>query len=322
MRLQVQENQDVLHLLMHLVLLADADVSRLPAIWAWKGVLQELLSLLSRKKKELIMGNLTYQILDFGEASLYKTAVIISGDHETAIVDAGFSLADGRRIVEAARATGKPVRTVFISGGDPDFYFGLQLIKEVFPQAQVLSTPAILAHIRETYQGKLSTWASQLGDNLPTEIILPDPVEGNSFAVEGQPFLITGSTAELPDHIYLWQPESRAILGGVFLFDGLHVWTADTGLAEQRTAWCGQLQRMLDQKPDYVVAGHRASAGKTDASVITYTLQYLTDFEQALAIAPDAASAQSRMQSLYPNKGFALALDLGTKVAKGEMKWG
>jgi hypothetical protein len=84
----------------------------------------------------------------------------------------------------------------------------------------------------------------------------------------------------------------------------------------------GQLQRMLDQKPDYVVAGHRASAGKTDALVITYTLQYLTDFEQAVTTAQNAASAQVMMQALYPSKGFALALDLGTKVAKGEMTWG
>ena len=87
-------------------------------------------------KKEVVMGNLNYQILDLGEASLYKTAVIISGDRETAIVDAGFSLADGQRIAEAAKATGKPVRTVFISGGDPDFYFGLQSIKAAFPQAK------------------------------------------------------------------------------------------------------------------------------------------------------------------------------------------
>lgn len=268
------------------------------------------------------MGNLTYQILDLSEASLSKTAVVISGDHETALVDAGFSLADGQRIVEAARATGKPVRTVFISGGDPDFYFGLQAIKAAFPQAKVLSTPAILAHIRETYQGKLATWAAQLGDNLPTEIILPDVIEGHSFSVEGQSFLITGATAELPDHIYLWQPESRAILGGVFLFDGLHVWTADTGKVEQRAAWRGQLQRMLDQKPDYVVAGHRTPDAKTDTSAITYTLQYLTDFEQAIATAPYAASAQARMQALYPDKGLALALNLGTKVAKGEMAWG
>ena len=79
---------------------------------------------------------------------------------------------------------------------------------------------------------------------------------------------------------------------------------------------------MLDQKPDYIVAGHRAADGKTDTSVITYTLQYLTDFEQAITTAPDAARAQARMQTLYPDKGLALALDLGTKVSKGEMTWG
>lgn len=268
------------------------------------------------------MGNLTYQILDLGEASLYKTAVIISGDHETAIVDAGFSLSDGQRIVEAARATGKSVRTIFISGGDPDFYFGLQVIKAAFPQAKILSTPAIIAHIRETYQGKLSTWASQLGDILPTDIIFPEPIEGNSFSVEEQPFFITGAAVELPDHIYLWQPESRAILGGVFLFDGIHVWTADTGKVEQRAAWRGQLREMLEHKPGYVVAGHRIPDGRTDASVITSMVQYLADFEQTVATAPDAASAQARMQTIYPNLGFPLALDLGTKVAKGEMKWG
>src|SRR5947207_9914666 len=43
------------------------------------------------------------------------------------------------------------------------------------------------------------------------------------------------------------------------------------------------------------MAGHRASGGKTGTSAITYTLQYLSDFEQAIATASDASSAKDSM---------------------------
>jgi len=41
-----------------------------------------------------------------------------------------------------------------------------------------------------------------------------------------------------------------------------------------------------------------------------------------VAASGDKSLARYAEVNSYPNKEFVMALDLGTKVAKGEMKWG
>jgi hypothetical protein len=45
-------------------------------------------------------------------------------------------------------------------------------------------------------------------------------------------------------------------------------------------------------------------------------------FEEELAKASDSATLIAAMTKRYPNAGMAIALQIGAKVAKGEMKWG
>jgi len=71
-----------------------------------------------------------------------------------------------------------------------------------------------------------------------------------------------------------------------------------------------------------VIAGHLAPGGSTDASAIRYTRDYLIAFEQALAQAADSAALVAAMTKRYPNAAMPVALQIGAKVAKGEMKWG
>jgi len=63
-------------------------------------------------------------------------------------------------------------------------------------------------------------------------------------------------------------------------------------------------------------------AAATDASAITYTRNYLVAFEEELAKATDSAALVTAMKRRYPDAGMGVALDIGAKVATGEMKWG
>ena len=45
-------------------------------------------------------------------------------------------------------------------------------------------------------------------------------------------------------------------------------------------------------------------------------------FEDELAKASNAAALIAAMQQRYPGAGMGVALDIGAKVAKGEMTWG
>ena len=51
-----------------------------------------------------------------------------------------------------------------------------------------------------------------------------------------------GHSRWLPSlHNYLWVPSLKAVFGGVLIFSGVHVWTADTEGADQRAAWRANL---------------------------------------------------------------------------------
>jgi glyoxylase-like metal-dependent hydrolase (beta-lactamase superfamily II) len=258
--------------------------------------------------------------LDFPVGSKNKTAVLIAGDTEVLLVDAGFTRADGHRLTAAVLDSGKTLTTVFISHGDPDFYFGAEVIADAFPDVTFLATPPVIEHIQHTYEGKLTAWA-HVGVNLPTRLVDIKPLTGD-LTFEGHRFELKGGHPDLHDRHYLWQPEHRAILGGVLLFHQEHVWVADTPTPQERHAWVTVLDEMTALDPQLVVAGHRLPGTPADASAITATRDYLITFEDQLAVATDAAELTDTLVRRYPDHGMLIAAQIGAKVAKGEMTWG
>jgi hypothetical protein len=71
-----------------------------------------------------------------------------------------------------------------------------------------------------------------------------------------------------------------------------------------------------------VIPGHVADGAAIDASAITYTRDYLLAFEEELRKATDSSSLVAAMKRRYPSAGMGVALDIGAKVAKGEIQWG
>lgn len=82
------------------------------------------------------------------------------------------------------------------------------------------------------------------------------------------------------------------------------------------------LDDMAARKPVIVIPGHLAPGASTDVSAITYTRDYLLAFEEELAKAADSSELIAAMTKRYPDAGMGIALQIGAKVAKGEMKWG
>jgi hypothetical protein len=108
----------------------------------------------------------------------------------------------------------------------------------------------------------------------------------------------------------------------VLIFAGVHVWTADTQGPAARATWIKNLDAIAARKSAVIVPGHMAPGAVTDASSITYTRDYLLAFEEELAKAEGSEALVAAMTRRYPNAGMGVALQIGAKVAKGEMKWG
>ena len=259
-----------------------------------------------------------------GEHGFFRAPVLISGARDAVLVDGGFTLADGKAVAEAIKRSGKQLTTVYVSQSDPDYYFGLAPIKAAFPAARFIAATATIEAIKASVEKKLATWGPQLKENGPqalADIVMPEPFDGNAITVEDQSIEIVNADG-LANRRYLWVKSLDAIFGGVLVFSGVHVWTADTATAEGRAAWVKTLDAMAARKPAVVVPGHMAPAAATDASAIRYTREYLVAFEEELAKAADSAALIAAMTRRYPSAGMGVALQIGAKVAKGEMKWG
>lgn len=267
---------------------------------------------------------LTYKHFPAGENGFFRAPVLISGAREAVLIDGGFTLPDGKALAEAIKASGKKLTIIYISQSDPDYYFSLAPIKAAFPEAKVIAASATIAAIKGNVEKKLATWGPQLKENGPqalADIVMPEAFDGRTLTVDGQTLEITDADG-LANRRYIWVPSLNAIFGGVLLFSGVHVWTADTQGAEGRAAWVKTLDAMAARKPAVVVPGHMAPGAATDATAIRYTRDYLVAFEEELVKAADSAALIAAMTKRYPSAGMGVALQIGAKVAKGEMKWG
>jgi glyoxylase-like metal-dependent hydrolase (beta-lactamase superfamily II) len=267
---------------------------------------------------------LTWKHFPAGEHGFFRAPVLISGAREAILIDGGFTLSDGKALAEAVKANAKKLTAIYISQSDPDYYFSLAPIKAAFPEAKVIAASATIAAIKGNVEKKLATWGPQLKENGPqalTDIVMPEAFDGRSLTLEGQTIEIADADG-LANRRYIWVPSLNAIFGGVLLFSGVHVWTADTQGAEARAAWVKTLDAMAARKPAVVVPGHIAPGAAIDATAIRYTRDYLAAFGEELAKTADSAALIAAMTKRYPNAGMGVALQIGAKVAKGEMKWG
>ena len=267
---------------------------------------------------------LQWKHLPAGERGFFRAPVLLSGATEAMLIDGGFSLPDGRAVVEAIKASGKTLTTIYISQSDPDYYFSLGPIKAAFPGAKVIAASATIAAIQASVEKKIATWAPQLKENGPqqlADIVMPQAFDGSTLSLEGHTIDIVAAQG-MENRRYLHVPSLNAVFGGVLVFSGLHVWTADTATPAARAAWVKNLDAIAARKPAVVVPGHMAPNGAIDGSAVGYTRDYLLAFDEELLKAADSAALIAAMTRRYPDAGLAAALQIGAKVAKGEMKWG
>ncbi|WP_064693485.1 MBL fold metallo-hydrolase [Rhizobium aegyptiacum] len=268
---------------------------------------------------------LSWKHFPAGSNGFFRAPVLVSGPSEALLIDGGFAYPDGRGLADAIKATGKRLTAIYISQSDPDYYFSLKPVLEAFPGTKVLAASETLAAIKGNVEKKLAVWGPQLKENGPqtlADIVLPEAFDGPSLTLDGETVEIVAAEAGLANRRYLWVPSLQAVFGGVMIFSGVHVWTADTQTEERRAAWVATLDKIAARKPSVVVPGHLTPEAATDLSGIAHTKAYLLAFEEELVKATDAAALKAAMEARFPGLGMGVALDIGSKVAKGEMKWG
>lgn len=262
------------------------------------------------------------EVFNPGKSGIFAvSSELLTGATDAVLVDAQFSTADAARLVEMVKASGKRLTTIYISHGDPDFYFGLETLHAAFPDARIVATPQTVAHIEASKDDKLKVWGPQLGANAPRELLVPTPLQGDTLELEGQPLKVIGLEGASPDRTALWVPSIRTVMGGVLVDAGSHVFMADTQTPQSRKDWLAALQQIRELAPSRVIPGHYAEGAPQDMAAVDFTADYIRAFDEEAAKAGDAAGLIAAMKQRFPGLEGDASLELSAKVAKGEMKW-
>lgn len=266
---------------------------------------------------------LQLQVYNPGDKSMFPvSSVIVTGPTEAVLIDAQFQRNDAQALVQKIQATGKKLTTVYVSHSDPDFYFGLDVVRAAFPDAKIVATPETVAKIQASKDGKLAHWGPILKDNAPKELVVPAPLAQRRLTVDGQTLQIRGPEAA---RSFVWIPALKTVAGGIPVMANVHVWVADTQTAASRKDWRKTLDAIDALKPRAVVPGHYlvGADGKVPDTLasVRFTRDYLRAFEQEAAKAKNSAALIAAMTQRYPTLGEASSLELSAKVIKGDMQW-
>ena len=262
---------------------------------------------------------LELDVFNPGEAAIFPVAsVLVKGRHDAILVDAQFSRAEALKLAERIRASGKRLTTIYISHGDPDFYFGLDVLQAAFPDAKIVATEQTVAAMHKKAEAKLAYWGPILKDNAPQRIVYPQVLSGTTLTLEGRTLAVSGPN---PARSYVWIPSIKAVVGGVVVFNGVHAWMADTQSAEARQDWLATLDGIAALHPATVIPGHFLPGVPQSPASVGYTRNYVSQFVDAAAKAANSGALIETMQALYPSAGMKGGLQTSAKVATGELSW-
>ena len=242
----------------------------------------------------------------------FVTSTLVTGEKEAILIDSAFTLADAHRAVAAVLDSGKTLTTIYVTHAHPDHYFGLAALKAAFPNAKIVARADTIADINKTSKAKLDQWKPMYGANLTDAPVVPEPLTGDTLTLEGEKLQITGGVqGDDPHNSFVWIPSVKTVIGGDTLYNGVHVWTAETK-APARKAWLQTLDKIEKLKPEVVISGHQTPDVKSDASAIAFTRDYLKAFDAALTGSKTGAEVLEKVKAKYPNAALDIIAKIGS----------
>jgi glyoxylase-like metal-dependent hydrolase (beta-lactamase superfamily II) len=258
---------------------------------------------------------LKVEVITGSEPGFLANSTIVSGQKEAILIDAQFTLADGKRVADAIKATGKTLTTVYVTHAHPDHYFGFAPVKEAFPSAKLVALPATVKEIQATWEGKVKQWKPMYKDAITATPVVPAPLAGTSLVLEGEQLEVVGGIqGDESQNSYVWIPSLKAVIAGDVAYDQVYPWTAETSV-EERKAWLGSLDRLAGMNPTMVVPGHQKPEQKQDTGSLKFTKDYLLAFDEARATSKKPADLQEKMKTKYPSAALEVILKIGSEAA-------
>ncbi len=232
------------------------------------------------------------------------SATLIEGKQDAVLVDPLMTIDDGRALADWVAATGKNLTTIYATHGHGDHWFGASIVRERFPEARFVATPAVIRKMRQQMASESlkSFWNPLLPAQIPHGLTVAEPLKGGTIELEEQDLVVVplGHT-DTDDTTCLHVPSIGLVVAGDAAYNDVHLYLAESN-PELRREWIAALDTIESLRPRAVIAGHKRPERDDDPRILEETRQYIRDFDRIADSAKTTLELYERMLAPYPNR--------------------
>jgi len=232
------------------------------------------------------------------------SSTLITGERDAVLVDTFITEEEALALGDWIETSGRTLRTIYVTHGHGDHFFGLGALLKRFQSARAIATPGVLSVMRKQLEPAWldGFWRQRFPGQLPEKLAVAEPLESGGFELEGHRLEVVEVGHSDTDHTtVLHVPSIGLVVAGDVIYNRVHLYLSESDSAG-RGQWLQAIEKVAALKPAAVVAGHKRPGMADDPRTIEETAQYIRDFERLAKDAADARQLWERMTELHPHR--------------------
>ncbi len=243
-----------------------------------------------------------------------SNSTLIYGERDAVLIDASQLLSDTHRMVADLIVMRRNLTHIYVSHFHPDHHFGLQVLRNAFPDAKLAALPSVVRDIVFTSGDKVELWAiDRFGPgDIPRRTTIPMPMQEPRIVLEGEEILVSdGWEGDSVNNSAVWVPSIGVACATDIAFHDCHLWPIESTVA-RRVKWRASIRKLREFDARIVIPGHcdeeqiraledaQADGRRRYDACIDWSLRYLDDYEEVYESARTGAEMVSAMTERYP----------------------
>ncbi|MFC1946390.1 MBL fold metallo-hydrolase [Chloroflexota bacterium] len=244
-----------------------------------------------------------------------SNSTLIYGERDAILIDASQLLSDTHRMIADIIPMRRNLTHIYVSHFHPDHHFGLQVLKNAFPNAEIVALPSVVKDIIATSSDKTEMWAiDRFGpDDIPRNTTIPTPLHEPRLLLEDEEILVSDDwEGDSVNNSVVWIPSIRVACATDVAFHDCHLWPIESNV-KRRVKWRASIAQLREFDARIIIPGHcdvekihlmeevQENESLTYTECIDWSLKYLDNYEEVYNTARTGSEMVESMTGLYPD---------------------